>query len=59
MPFNSFKRLMLGAAAVLLLLMIWYDPQGTAQGAGDVVHGIGSFFATGIDRFSEFVRALV
>jgi hypothetical protein len=59
MPFNSIKRLVLMAAALLFLLLIWHDPQGTAQGAGDVVHGIGSFFATGIDKFSEFVRALV
>jgi hypothetical protein len=41
-----------------MVIQLWRDPAGAAQSANDTIHGVGSFFASLIDRTVEFVRSL-
>jgi hypothetical protein len=41
-----------------LVIRLWQDPAGAADATVRFVGSIGSFFASAVDKLSEFVRGL-
>ena len=41
-----------------LVIRLWQDPSGSADATVNFVSSIGSFFASAINKLSEFVRSL-
>ncbi len=42
----------------LMVIRLWQDPSGSADATVNFVGSIGSFFASAVDKLSEFVRGL-
>jgi hypothetical protein len=41
-----------------MVIRLWQDPAGAADATVNFVESIGSFFATAVDKLSQFVRGL-
>ena len=41
-----------------LVIRLWQDPAGSADATVNFVNAIGSFFASAVDKLSEFARSL-
>lgn len=56
---KAVARVALYLVLAFLAINLWQDPAGLAQATLDVVKGIGTFFATLIDKLVSFVRSLI
>lgn len=41
-----------------LVIRFWQDPSGAADATVNFINSIGSFFASAVDKISEFARSL-
>ena len=41
-----------------LVIRLWQDPTGAADSTVEFIGSIGSFFASAVDKLSEFVQSL-
>lgn len=41
-----------------MVIRLWQDPAGSADATVNFIGSIGSFFASAVDKLSEFVRGL-
>lgn len=55
---KSLARIGMYVFVAFMVIQLWRDPAGAARSANDTIHGVGSFFASLIDRTVEFVRSL-
>jgi hypothetical protein len=55
---KSLVRIALYLLVAFMVVQLWHDPAGAARTVSDTVQGIGSFFASLIDRAVEFARSL-
>ncbi len=44
--------------AAFLVIRLWQDPTGAANSVVNFIGSIGSFFASAVDKLSQFVRGL-
>ncbi len=55
---RSLARISMYVFVAFMVIQLWHDPAGAARSVSDTIHGVGSFFASLIDRTVEFIRSL-
>lgn len=55
---KAISRVAFYLLVAFLVIRLWQDPAGAADATVHFVGSIGSFFASAVDKLSEFVRGL-
>jgi hypothetical protein len=55
---KALSRVAFYLVVAFLVIRLWQDPAGAANSTVNFVGSIGSFFASAVDKISQFVRGL-
>ena len=55
---KAVSRVVFYLLVAFLVIRLWQDPAGAADATVDFIGSIGSFFASAVDKLSQFVRGL-
>ena len=55
---KALSRVAFYLLVAFLVIRLWQDPAGSADATVNFIGSIGSFFASAVDKLSQFVRGL-
>jgi hypothetical protein len=55
---KAVTRVVFYLLVAFMVIQLWQDPAGSADATVKFIGSIGSFFASAVDKLSEFVRSL-
>ena len=55
---KAVSRVVFYLLVAFLVIRLWQDPAGAANSTVNFIGSIGSFFASAVDKLSQFVRGL-
>jgi hypothetical protein len=55
---KAITRVAIYLLVAFMVIRLWQDPSGSADATVNFIGSVGSFFASAVDKLSEFVRGL-
>jgi hypothetical protein len=55
---KAIARVSFYLVVAFMVIRLWQDPSGAADSTVNFIGSIGSFFATAVDKLSQFARSL-